>query len=257
LTFSYRFGDNAGMAKQRTAFEDLDIPRRVVLSRLDDPSMREATLKSLSLELGRNETYLHQFVWYNSPQKLDEDDRVRLAALLKVDQQTLRAPHHLGNMPDLPPGFGEEATARQTPAPAATAPVVMELGVRASSGGGAEVSDEPELGGWSFPELWLRTELRASVSELRIITIDGDSMEGVLRSGDKVIVHVGRTEPSPPGVFILFDGIGLVAKRLEYIEGSDPPTVRISSSNPSYPPYERTVEEVTVIGRVVGRWERL
>jgi SOS-response transcriptional repressor LexA len=70
-------------------------------------------------------------------------------------------------------------------------------------------------------------------------------------------VHVGRTEPSPPGVFILFDGIGLVAKRLEFLEGSEPPTVRISSSNPSYPPYERTVDEVTIIGRVVGRWERL
>ena len=119
------------------------------------------------------------------------------------------------------------------------------------------MSEELELGSWSFPELWLRTELRASVSELRIITIDGDSMEGVLRSGDKVIVHIGRTEPSPPGVFILFGGIGLVTKRLEFMEGSDPPTVRISSSNPSYPPYERTVDEINIIGRVVGRWERL
>ncbi len=246
------------MTKQRAAFEDLDIPRRVILSRLDDAAMRGTTLKSLSLALDRNETYLHQFVWYNSPQKLDEDDRVRLATLLKIDQQTLRAPHHLGNTPDFPPDFATDAAPAQTALPvAAHRAMVMELGVRASSGGGAEVSDEPELGGWSFPELWLRTELRASVSELRIITIDGDSMEGVLRSGDKVIVHVGRTEPSPPGVFILFDGIGLVAKRLEFLEGSEPPTVRISSSNPSYPPYERTVDEVTIIGRVVGRWERL
>ena len=258
MTSSYRLGNNDSMAKQRTTLEDLDIPRQVILSRLDDASMQGNTLKSLSLALGRNETYLHQFVWYNSPQKLDEDDRVKLAALLKIDQQTLRAPHHLGNTTDLPPGFGSDAASSQASLlAAANHAMVMELGVRASSGGGAEVSDEPELGGWAFPDLWLRTELRASVSELRIITIDGDSMEGVLRSGDKVIVHVGRTEPSPPGVFILFDGIGLVAKRLEYLEGSDPPTVRISSSNPSYPPYERTVDEVTVIGRVVGRWERL
>jgi hypothetical protein len=220
--------------------------------------MQGTTLKSLSLALGRNETYLHQFVWYNSPQKLDEDDRVKLASLLKIDQQTLRAPHHLGNTPDLPPGFASGDAAIAPPLPAiASHTTVTELGVRASSGGGAEVTDEPELGSWAFPELWLRTELRAAVSELRIITIDGDSMEGVLRSGDKVIVHIGRTEPSPPGVFILFDGIGLVAKRLEFLEGSDPPAVRISSSNPSYPPYERTVDEITVIGRVVGRWERL
>ncbi len=246
------------MAKQRTAFDDLDIPRRGILSRLDGATMQDTTLKSLSLALGRNETYLHQFVWYNSPQKLDEDDRVKLAALLKIDQQTLRAPHHLGNTPDLPPDFATGSTSSPPLLPTLESrTTVVELGVRGSSGGGAEVTDEPELGGWAFPELWLRTELRAAVSELRIITIDGDSMEGVLRSGDKVIVHIGRTEPSPPGVFILFDGIGLVAKRLEFLEGSDPPAVRISSSNPSYPPYGRTVDEVTVIGRVVGRWERL
>ncbi|MDD9929128.1 MAG: S24 family peptidase [Rhodospirillaceae bacterium] len=247
------------MAKQRTAFEDLDVPRRVILSRLEDESMQGATLKSLSLALGRNETYLHQFVWYSSPQKLDEDDRVKLAALLKVDQQTLRAPGHLGNTPDLPPDFHQQngTNPPHKPALGGVQTSIVELAIRASSGGGSVVSEEPELGSWSFPELWLRTELRASVSELRIITIDGDSMEGVLRSGDKVIVHIGRTEPSPPGVFILFDGIGLVAKRLEFMEGSDPPSVRISSSNPSYPPYERTVDEINIIGRIVGRWERL
>lgn len=247
------------MAKQRTAEEDLDVPRRVIQARLKDPNMRHLNLKGLSLEIGRNETYLHQYIWYNSPQKLDEDDRQKLAAILKIDQQTLRPLHHLGNTPDLPPEFSHETEtiSPQIPSLGSPSAVIVELGVQASSGGGSIVSDEPELGSWSFPELWLRTELRASVSELRIITIDGDSMEGILRSGDKVIVHVGRTEPSPPGIFILFDGIGLVAKRLEFLEGSDPPSVRISSSNTSYPPYERTVDEINIVGRVVGRWERL
>jgi hypothetical protein len=247
------------MAKHRTEFENLDVARRVILSRLEDPKHQGITLKGLSLELGRNETYLHQFIWYNSPQKLDEDDRQKLAAILKVDEQTLRLVRHLGNTPDLPPEFSpkEEIISSQSPALGNDYTSIVELGVRASSGGGSIVTDEPELGSWSFPELWLKTELRASVSELRIITIDGDSMEGILRSGDKVIVHIGRTEPSPPGIFILFDGIGLVAKRLEFMEGSEPPSVRISSSNPSYPPYERTVDEVSIVGRVVGRWERL
>jgi hypothetical protein len=31
----------------------------------------------------------------------------------------------------------------------------------------------------------------------------------------------------------------------------------MSSSNPSYPLYGRTVEEINIIGRAVGRWERL
>lgn len=164
---------------------------------------------------------------------------------------------HPNGTSDLLPGFSHEIEELSLPAIDRPANGVLELGVSAGAGGGMVVVDEPELGLWVFPQLWLQAELRADAQELRIITIEGDSMEGVLKSGDKVIVHIRRTQPSPPGVFILFDGVALVAKRLEYLEGSDPPTVRISSSNPSYPPYERTVDEINIVGRVLGRWERL
>ena len=46
--------------------------------------------------------------------------------------------------------------------------------------------------------------------------------------------------------------MGLVAKRLEHIPNSDPPVVRIISDNPRYGAYDRTAEEVSIIGRL--RW---
>ena len=55
-----------------------------------------------------------------------------------------------------------------------------------------------------------------------------------------------------PGIFVLHDGMGLVAKRLEHIPNSDPPRVRIISDNPFYKPYEGSGEEVNIIGRI--RW---
>jgi hypothetical protein len=57
---------------------------------------------------------------------------------------------------------------------------------------------------------------------------------------------------SPPGIFVLDDGMGLVAKRLEHIPNSDPPAVRVISDNPLYPAYERTADEIRIIGRI--RW---
>jgi phage repressor protein C with HTH and peptisase S24 domain len=181
--------------------------------------------------------------------------------LRQLDNPGLALPEdaHIGNTSDFPPDSRhkyEPITGKNREFDS-DSQAVVELSVRASAGGGTVVADEPELGVWSFPNLWLQTELRAASHDLRIITVEGDSMEGVLKSGDKVIVHVTRTQPSPPGLFILFDGIGLVAKRLEFLEGSEPPTVRISSSNPSYPPYERTLDEINIVGRIVGRWERL
>ena len=51
----------------------------------------------------------------------------------------------------------------------------------------------------------------------------------------------------PPGIFVLFDGLGLVAKWLEHVANSDPPTVRTISDNPVYAPHERSA-----VGRI--RW---
>lgn len=137
------------------------------------------------------------------------------------------------------------------------ASVVPEVQVTASAGGGSIPGEEHTLAEWRFPTEWLRAEMRSMLTELRIITIDGDSMSPTLEPGDKVIVDLGRTTPSPPGVFALWDGLALVAKRLEYIDGSDPPSVRILSDNERYRPYERTTDEVKIVGRIRGRWQRM
>jgi hypothetical protein len=56
--------------------------------------------------------------------------------------------------------------------------------------------------------------------------------------------------PVPPGIFAIWDGMGLVAKRIEHEPNSDPAMVVIKSVNPEYQTYQRTAEEVNIIGRV-------
>jgi phage repressor protein C with HTH and peptisase S24 domain len=46
--------------------------------------------------------------------------------------------------------------------------------------------------------------------------------------------------------------MGLVAKRLEHVPNSEPPAVRVISDNGFYSPYERSAEEIHIIGRI--RW---
>ncbi|WP_372922874.1 helix-turn-helix transcriptional regulator, partial [Roseovarius sp.] len=92
----------------------------------------------------------------------------------------------------------------------------------------------------------------ASPSQLRIMHVEGDSMAPTLLDGDTVLVDMTRRAPNPPGIFVLDDGMGLVAKRLEHIPNSDPPAVRVISDNGFYSPYERTADEVHIVGRI--RW---
>ena len=73
-----------------------------------------------------------------------------------------------------------------------------------------------------------------------------------LQDDDIVLIDIGRRSPTPPGIFVLHDGMGLVAKRLEHIPNSEPPRVRIISDNPIYSPYEAVADEINIIGRI--RW---
>ena len=125
---------------------------------------------------------------------------------------------------------------------------------RPSMGGGAVVEDHGDTAGraYHFRRSWIRNSLKASPSQLRIMHVEGDSMAPTLLSGDAVLVDMTRRAPNPPGIFVLDDGMGLVAKRLEHIPNSDPPAVRVISDNKHYPEYERTADEIHIVGRI--RW---
>jgi len=139
---------------------------------------------------------------------------------------------------------------------------VAEVDVRSSAGGGAVVDYEEESLSWGFPASFVQAELRARAEEIRIITNEGDSMVSDppkptdIQPGDKLVVRISDRTPSPPGIFIVHDGLGLVTKRVVHVDRSDPPTIRFFSNNPNYEPYERTLEEAHIMGRVIGRWQR-
>src|SRR5690606_8192901 len=125
--------------------------------------------------------------------------------------------------------------------------------VKESMGGGKLDADEVEHGvHYQFRRWWIPPRLRAKQAKLRIMHGEGDSMMPTLHDGDVVLVDLARCMPTPPGIFVLFGGMGLVAKRLEHIPNSEPPQVRIISDNTFYSPYERTAEEIRIIGRI--RW---
>jgi len=126
---------------------------------------------------------------------------------------------------------------------------VASVKVEAAMGGGSIVSEENPDKPYFFRASWLRDRLNVSSNDLRIITVRGDSMQPTLFDGDIVLVNVTQKQPTPPGVFVLFDGVGLVVKRLEFVP--DMGVVRIISDNPQYSQYKRSPNEINIIGRVV------
>jgi hypothetical protein len=134
---------------------------------------------------------------------------------------------------------------------------IDELDVRASAGDGLTGESEKVIAAWQLPSEVVRYHSSAPASELRFITVLGDSMEPTLQPGQRVLVDTGDRVPTPPGIFVVWDGLGLVVKRVQALAHSEPMRVRISSDNPKYEGYERTLAEAYIQGRVIGQWRGL
>lgn len=128
---------------------------------------------------------------------------------------------------------------------------IKSLEVRASMGGGFNVTEEPKGPPFFFRRDWIESILVRHPGRLRVHWFGGRSMEPTINDGDVGLVHLdyGGFEP---GIYTLWDGRGIVAKRLEMMPGGEE-RVRVTSDNPQYKPYEISPEEAHVIGRVIWR----
>ena len=64
-------------------------------------------------------------------------------------------------------------------------------------------------------------------------------------------INCSQTHPSPSGILILDNGVGLVAKRIEIIPNTTPQTLRVSAENSAFSSYQAQIDEIHITERVV------
>ncbi len=212
----------------------------------------DLTLKAASLAIGRNQTYLQQYVDRGIPAVLGYRDSETLAGMVGCDPSELR--HEV-----VPKRSPMKRRPPRIPAGLPGAPLVAvpEVTVEVSAGAGA-VAEEfvSETARWHWPENMIRHEAGAEPENLRILRVRGNSMEPELRDGDRIVVDVSRRLPATGETFVLWDGIGLVVKHVEVVRGDavdedDPPRLRLISANPDYAPYSCLAQDAHILGKVV------
>lgn len=132
---------------------------------------------------------------------------------------------------------------------------VPEMKVRGGSGPGGSLTEDfsPDAveRHWGIPPRFIKDELRAQTAAVRIIEVMGDSMEPTVKPGDRVLIDTNHRLPSPPGVYAVWDGYGVVVKRVEIVPRSEPPQVTLISDNPHHKSYTLTVDDAHIVGRVI------
>ncbi len=211
-------------------------------------------MKGLSLALGKNHAYLQQYLERGIPKELNERSRMLLAEQLGVDETELGGPQ--GPRPGRAPALAQEQ--------------IPEIDVHAGAGGGGFTALESHSANgmtfsrevvrdhWRLPD-WLLYSLNAKSGNLAAFPVQGDSMSPTLLDGDVVFVDTRIRQPSPPGLFVLADEFGgVIVKRLEVSSGpgEDEIMVRVGSDNPHHMTKELRLDEISIVGRYVGRFTR-
>lgn len=195
-------------------------------------SRKGCTYSGISRLLGRNVSYIQQYIRKGSPRYLDESDRNILARFFGVDERVLGAPPYRS-------------------APVVELVQIPVLDVEASAGHGALAEMESKSGQFGFDEGWLRKLTPSKASSLSIIHVHGDSMEPTLNDGDEVMVDLGDGQARlRDGIYVLRMDDALNVKRVAI----EPQGRRISvlSDNPAYPSW-RGLERraINIVGRVL------
>ena len=193
-----------------------------------------ASLAALSRLLGRNPSYLQQYITKGSPRKLEEEDRRKLAQFFEVSETEL--------------GASEEISYTDA---SDWAEVPRRL-VDVSAGPGAIAANDGAFDAFRFSRRWLREQGfdAACLSAIRVL---GDSMEPLLRDGDEVLVDE-RPRPFRDGIHVVRLDERLLVKRVAAQGGG---RYSLLSQNLAYPPIAVDAADMEIIGRVVWKSGRL
>ena len=180
---------------------------------------RGVSLAALSELLGRNPSYLQQFIRKGSPRKLEEQDRAKLAQFFGVAEAELREPQDNSYVAPL----------RRRESGAWVDVPRLDLG--ASAGPGRVPGDEAAFDTFRFSRRWL-AEQGLERAQLSAITVEGDSMEPLLNNGDEILVDCSP-RPFRDGIHVVRLGETLMVKR---VASAGPGRVALLSQNFAYPP---------------------
>lgn len=215
---------------------------------------KHLTLEELSEATGISDSYLSRIE--SNGRGLSLENAVKIARALKCEVQ------------DFTSDFTDEdiTVASRLPSGQQTQTVahgdVPNLTIHAGMGTGrleriegADSGFVPEQyteGFWTFPASVRERFLH--IGSTHALPVVGDSMEPTLRDGSIVFVDTTHIVPSPPDLYAVDYGDGLMVKRIQLVPRSG--KVRVISDNKDrYDTYELNREELHVFGRVIASFQ--
>ncbi len=128
---------------------------------------------------------------------------------------------------------------------------IPRYAAQASAGHGADTQNcGKPLFSMAFRRYWIKHYLRADPANLAVISVKGDSMDGVLNDRDAILIDLSDVAPTG-GLYVVRLAGDLMVKRVQKMPGG---RFLLLSANPAYVPAEvdpAQEADFAVVGRVV------
>lgn len=103
----------------------------------------------------------------------------------------------------------------------------------------------------AFRKAWIENSLNANPHDLVVISVKGDSMEGILNERDVILVDKAQNQPGN-GLYVVRIGNDLIVKRIQSLPGGK---LLVTSANEAYAPFEldlaQDYNDISIIGKVL------
>jgi transcriptional regulator with XRE-family HTH domain len=144
----------------------------------------------------------------------------------------------------------EASTPHQASAGASYTLKPLEHGLREQT----EAQDEDS---WIMPAHLIRSRTQAPPEQIKVFAVNENTMMPDFVPGEQVLVDMSDCKPSPPGVFVLSDGMGHILRQCALVPGSNPLEIKISTRSKQFEDYILPVRDARMIGRVIAKLEWL
>lgn len=186
--------------------------------------------RALSLAIGKNEAYLHQYINKGSPLRLPEKERRKLATLLDVDEQELTDI-------TLPKAAGTHKNS-----------ALIEL----LSNEKNQSKTCETVGFISLPITDFSRLTSSSPQNIKMIRVSGDSMYPTLKDGDYVFFDESLSTYTFDGLYIVDLPNGWQVRRIQQVSSSE---YAIILDNTNYQSSTCNFKKLQIIGKVISAFK--
>ena len=206
------------------------------------------SLNALSLQLGKNSTYLFHFIKRNSPKRLDENTRRKLSKILNVEEQALcdfPLPNTLVQ-DKLSALTGFFNFSKQDDMKMISIDVADMDG---TNKGKFEQIRKNIIGKEILSYELLSHYCSANPKDLMIFKVVGDAMSPTINSGDFVWVDLSYSVPTSDGIYMISTNSDTIIRRIQLNPFDN--SAEVSSDNPSYKSINiKDIKSLNICGKI-------